>query len=255
MKLLTPLLTLSLLSAGSLAAQHRELIVDTDQLKAFTVEAGAGELHIKGEEGRTEILVNASIETDFGSSLDEDDYELTLERDGDTARLVGRINEDYRGEARIHLEVLMPKRLRLDVNDGSGELRVEDISADVNITDGSGSTDVRTVAGNLRVKDGSGDLRIVTVAGDVHIDDGSGDLTLLTVAGSAHIIDGSGDLEVNTVSGNLTIDDGSGSIEVSTVTGLVEVTDGSGDIRVDDVGDFDLRSDGSGGVELTNLRK
>ena len=237
MKLLTPLLTLCLLSATSLAAGHRELSIDTDQLKAFTLEAGAGSLEIRGEEGRSQILVKATIRTDYGESLDADDYQLTLEPKGDRAVLFAKINENFRGDAQIDLDVLMPKGLTLDVTDGSGELRVENIAADVSIEDGSGETEVRHLSGNLRVRDGSGDLHIHTVAGKVDI------------------VDGSGGLEVSAVGDNLSIDDGSGSIEVTHVTGLVEISDGSGDIRVDDVGDFYLRSDGSGSVELTNLRK
>jgi len=211
------------------------------------VRAGAGSLAITGREGLAAIEVKAEVVAPGVRDKDMEEYlrdrvELTLEKKGDVAVLTGRIRDSNRlfhfgDNARIDLTVMVPKTMALDIDDGSGNMVVEDL------------------ASTVRIEDGSGGIRVARVAGNVRIDDGSGEMTVERIEGNLEIDDGSGGMEIRDVTGDVTIDDGSGEILVRRVGGIVTVDDGSGGIDIKDV-DKDVRliNTGSGGVDVSGVK-
>jgi hypothetical protein len=224
----------------------QNLSLPAEGLGKLEITAGAGFLKVSGREGAGAVEVKAEIIVTGVSDKDMDEYikdyvELELRKAGPTAVLVGRIREHGLSfvprEARIDLTVTVPKSLALEIDDGSGELSVTDIAA------------------NVRIKDGSGSLRVERIAGDLWIDDGSGEISVDDVKGNVDIIDGSGGMEVRNVTGDLSVDDGSGGIALFKIGGNVTIDDGSGHLEIDDVGkDVHLRHKGSGSVDITNVR-
>jgi len=218
-----------LLAGGRLAALDttKTLTLPAEGLKGFEIRAGAGFLNVTGREGLTAIEVRAEIVAKGVRDQDSDEFmkdrvELTLEKRGDRAVLVGRIKEKFRlfdfESAVINLTVSVPKSLVLEVDDGSGSLVIEDVAG-------------------VRLDDGSGSVRIVRVAGDVEVDDGSGGIEIADVAGDVSVEDGSGEVDIRRVDGNVTVDDGSGSVSI----------DGVGkDVRI--------ISAGSGGVDVSGVK-
>lgn len=254
----TLLMVTSVLSAVSLFAyakqlQKETLTLDAESIESLSVEAGAGELIIRGDKSTTEISVVATV---VGDEVDPGDYILSLEASGTIAKLVAKVlknSYNYKNAAYIDVEVLMPEKIALKVEDGSGDAIVRDIANDVDVRDGSGDLEIHTIAGELTVDDGSGSILITTISGDTEVEDGSGALEILTISGDLSIDDGSGNLNVETVTGNVEIEDGSGRIRVENVTGTVTIDDGSGDIRVSHVADFKLLDDGSGSIKMDNV--
>jgi len=216
--------------AGSLAyaASHdyveaRDMILPAEGLADIHIKAGQGDLELTGVEGASDIVVTATISvptrTDSKArSIIKSDMVLTLEQDGDSARLASYFKRGkwgWDGHPEINLDVKIPARLAVSIDDGSGLIRIQDVSGDITIEDGSGS------------------IAIVRVGGDVHIDDGSGAISVKEVSDSVWIVDGSGSITVRTVGGSVVIDDGSGSIDVSDVENdLIIEADGSGSLRV-----------------------
>lgn len=252
---------------------QKELIIDAQTLKTLDVDAGAGSLSIIGREGIDEITVKADIYT---SDDNENNYQFSLTESGKTAYLIAR-NSNNSGISwgnghRIDIEVIVPNSLMLDVTDGSGEMIIRDINANVDVKDGSGDLTIQNVKANLNVKDGSGDLnianisgnlsvndgsgglRVSQVVGNVSIDDGSGEMELVNIQGHVDIEDGSGSIKVSDVIGNVTLDDGSGDLAVKKVTGVVTVEDGSGDIDIKNAGGLTILEAGSGGLRVKNIK-
>ncbi|MEM1055072.1 MAG: DUF4097 family beta strand repeat-containing protein [Bacteroidota bacterium] len=85
---------------------------------------------------------------------------------------------------------------------------------------------------SVNLDTGSGDIRMASINGDARIDTGSGDVSLENVSGETILIDtGSGDVEANRLRGDVRIDTGSGDVEIGTVeNGTVSVDTGSGDV-------------------------
>ncbi len=208
----------------------RELGVAADRLDRLVIDAGAGSLDVRGVEGQDRIEVRATIvvedaDDDEGRAFIDKRIELGLDRDGDSARLVSRVDQPKLGwgrSGRIDIEVTAPPELALRIDDGSGSIDVAGFASDVRIDDGSGSIDVGSV-GSLVIDDGSGSIDVSDVTGDVYVNDGSGSLTIEGVGGSVTIDDGSGSIRVNDVGQDLIIiDSGSGSVSFSNVKGTVE---------------------------------
>ncbi|MDJ0758692.1 MAG: hypothetical protein QNJ19_04795 [Woeseiaceae bacterium] len=215
-------------------SEDRVLAVDSDGVELLDIDAGAGSLKIVGTESPDDgIVVLAVVRVDTDDEDKARDFirkrlELTLDRDGDKARLVSRFNTGLRmwsPNGRIDLEVKLPKGTAINIDDGSGSLVVDGVAGDLRIDDGSGSLRLGNV-GNVEIDDGSGGIEVSNVTGDVLIDDGSGGMTVKSVAGNITISDGSGGITVDDVRGDLTIEEeGSGSVHISNVDGVVTRND------------------------------
>ena len=233
------------------AAQSREsLALPAAGLKSLHVDCGAGYLKVRGVEGLEQIEVSATLvvrgiaESDL-ASFKKEYVTLKLEKDTGRAVLIAKIEADFflaklfggGHDARIDLDVRVPQRLSLAIDDGSGDI------------------DVRAVDGDVNIDDGSGNINLAVIHGHVEIEDGSGDIILAEIAGSLQIEDGSGDIKVNDAGNDVDIDDGSGQIELNRIRGSVIIDDGSGDIVIDGV-EKDVRIDeaGSGDVEIRNVK-
>jgi len=227
-------LVLCVVLAGAVSAFEttKTLNLPAQGITRLDIRAGAGSLAVTGREGLAAIEVRAEVVAPDVRDKDMEEYirdrvELTLEKRGDVAVLVGRIRDSGRlfhfGEdARIDLTVTVPKTMALDIDDGSGDLVVEDLAAAVRIEDGSGSISVVRVAGNVRIDDGSGGLEVSDVTGDVTIDDGSGEVRVRRVGGTVTLDDGSGGIDIEDVEKDVRlINTGSGGVDVSRVKGQV----------------------------------
>ena len=228
------LLSIVLAAAASHASRDytetRNLDVDAGGLETLLVKAGAGNLDIRGVPGQDKILVTATIivpdaDEDDGQQIVSREMRLSLASDTATARLESRFKRRFWGfgsNGRIDLDVTVPPHIDIDVDDGSGEINISGIVADLAIDDGSGPIEMRAV-GNVSIDDGSGSIDVADANGDVYINDGSGDIEVARVTGSVTIDDGSGSINVSDVGKDLVIiDAGSGSVDYSAIQGRVE---------------------------------
>lgn len=211
--------------------QQRELTLDSQDLQGLIAETGAGSLEIIGVEGLTQIKLVADIYSNDDSKLI-----LTLEKKANKAKLKADFEQSgfNNYSPYIDLKLQVPANLALDIDDGSGAILINKMTADIN------------------VKDGSGEL-IINGGNNVSIDDGSGDIEVSQINGSLTIDDGSGAIKVTDVRGNIAIDDGSGNIEVANVQSPVTITDGSGDINVFNTKGLTILAAGSGDVKFNKI--
>lgn len=220
-------------------------------LERLGIDVGAGELSVTGASQSDMISVRAVACADSQSKLD--DLDITQDRRGDRLDITSETGDSdwdsvtWFGSsyAYIDVNIAIPAGLIIELDDGSGDINLTDVSGDFSIEDGSGGIEITRVTGNLRINDGSGDIQVEDVTGSVRVEDGSGDMTLYRISGDVHVLgDGSGDIRIETVGGNVTIeDDGSGDIRVRNVAGSFETGDtGSGDVDYSDVrGRVDVR--------------
>ncbi|WP_337840786.1 hypothetical protein [Rheinheimera sp.] len=246
MKSLFPAVTLPLLlsacvvhvnASSSESAQHesQQLFVSSSGIKKLSVESQAGDLRIIGKEDQTQIDVSAKL-----YYQDKSQVQLSLQSQGDSTVLKALTDTKCVGictgdSPRIDLVVTVPAALALQIEDGSGNISIHGMAADITIEDGSGAI----------VLDGGA---------SVEIEDGSGEMQISHLSGSLSITDGSGSIQVQQVAGAVRIEDGSGEIRVRQVGGQVRVSDGSGSISVHQAGSFVLDEDGSGELDLTDIQ-
>ncbi len=231
--ILVVVITLLVFFVSTLLAFETEkaLTLASAGLRELRIDSGAGALKVTGSAAVDKIEVRARIHAeglDDGERADflADHVTLTLEKRGDRAVLTSDIESHggffFSRDAGIDLDIVLPKSLILDIDDGSGEVAVADIDADVRIEDGSGRILVERVAGRLEIEDDSGEIEIRDVMGDVSIDDGSGEITIVKVGGSVTVDDGSGSIEIQDVGRDVVIEDaGSGGVSIDNVKGRV----------------------------------
>jgi DUF4097 and DUF4098 domain-containing protein YvlB len=204
------------------------LSLSADGIDTLVIDCGSGYLRVTGEESLRNIEVEAEIIVKGKREKDIADYvkdyvKLELKKQGSKAVLVSMFKNQFPNinfrERVINLTVRVPKDMDVEVDDGSGEVKITQID------------------GNIQIDDGSGEITVHDIRGDVDIDDGSGTV------------------DVRDVTGSVTVDDGSGTIEVADIGGNVKVSDGSGSIYIDRVGgDVIIKDDGSGSLKIQNVK-
>jgi DUF4097 and DUF4098 domain-containing protein YvlB len=231
--------------------EARNLSLESKGIKKLYIDCGAGELKIKGVENAKTISVKAEIYVNNRHDNDAKDFldrslELSLDQFGYKAELISKLDNEnsfFSGlignfiDARVDLEVILPARLQLKIDDRSGAIKIDGMKNDLYIDDGSGSIAIKNTNGNIEISDGSGEILLKEITGDISVDDGSG--TTL----------------IKNINGNAEIDDGSGQLDIYNVQGDVTVSDGSGSIRIDEIdGDLIIKESGSGSVSISNVK-
>lgn len=233
---------------------------DLEGIEKIVVRAGAGDLRITGSERAARLEARgracASSENLLGK------IGLRVRRDGKVAYVETELPQDPPAialgawYATLDLEVTLPARLAVDVQDSSGDTHIEQL-ASLSITDSSGDLTVRRIAGAVTVADSSGEIEVEDVQ-SLRLQDSSGDVEIRRVARDVEIVaDGSGDLEIERVGGSVRVrQDSSGEIRIADVTGsaVIEV-DSSGGITARKIGgDFTVGTDSGGGVDFADVQ-
>lgn len=209
----------------------RQATMATSGVTEIRVMMGAGSLEIVGGPNLGEIRASGTACADTQAHLDE--VELLTSRDGDAV-----VVESAAPHGQLDLILEVPESLPLVVKDASGSTVISNVAA-LDLEDGSGSVRVELVGGDVSVRDGAGSLDIERIAGKVTVEE-----------------DGSGSIEIDAVGGDVRVEaDGSGSIAITNVTGDVLIEeDGSGSISVTDVrGSFRVLQGGSGGIHSDRI--
>ncbi len=218
----------------------KQLSIQGNSAKEIFIDVGAGNLNVSSGDIE-DVTVNARVYSKKYDSIQDlsDAFEnkmiFSLEGKGSRIVLKAMHKKTFFGnnnsEIFIDLDIVVPRKMNVEIDDGSGDMWVRDIGGTLEIDDGSGSTFIDNIGGKIFIDDGSGNLTINNVRGSVIIDDGSGKITM------------------NNIDGDITIDDGSGGVTIVQVTGDVRVDDSSGSINVEEMaGHFKLIDDGSGSV-------
>jgi len=203
----------------------KELSVERGETNNLSIDVGSGSLTVLGDDV-DEVNVIARVYSAKYGGLNElhqafsEKVDFSLENDGSVIRLKACDKKGVFGKKdskiSIDVEVVVPRNMNLDIEDGSGSMHVTKLSGSLTIDDGSGFMYIADIGNNLTIDDGSGNLEIDGINGDIHIDDGSGKMIISNIQGDLYIDDGSGSVEVNQLAGNFKlIDAGSGSVFVN----------------------------------------
>ena len=233
MKVRATFLSVLLLGASFVLSfeKVKSLSLAAEGISKVEIDCGAGFLKVTGDETLKSIEVRAEIIVTGKSEGKAQEYinknvELYLEPKGSRAVLVSKFKEKFSlfnfGRREINLTVAVPKSIDLDIDDGSGQITVEDIRGKVKVDDGSGGLYLKNIEGDAVIDDGSGEIDASGITGNVDVDDGSGSIHLVNVGQNVILNDGSGSIDIDGVGGDVIIrDDGSGSVSIHNVKGKI----------------------------------
>lgn len=144
----------------------------------------------------------------------------------------------------------------LEIQAGSGGLRISNIGNAVRASTGSGNIDIDRVQGSVRAKAGSGSIHATQIAGGFEADTGSGRVTLEQSApGTVRVGTGSGGMELHGLKGSLEARAGSGGIRADgdpTGAWLLRTGSGTVQVKVPSSAAFDLNAHTSSGSISVN---
>ncbi len=231
----TRILLLMIFAAATAVASDyeeiRELSLESRGIDTLRVANGSGYVEITGVDDLNEISITATLvledtrDTKAQRAI-ERDLVLTLDKNSDVAVLTAYFERNglfnFGNSGLVNLDIRMPSTMHLDLDDGSGSIKIDDVHGDISIDDGSGSLTLTNVGGEVIIDDGSGSISARGIGGNLSINDGSGSIKVRDVAGSVTVDDGSGSINVEDVENDLIIvDDGSGSLDYAGINGDV----------------------------------
>jgi hypothetical protein len=215
---------------------------------SLDVKLGSGEVEIETAEvsetmveldGRDDVIEDAGIESrDRG-----DGHEITVDlskaqrRFGRGQDVVVRISAPLGADLKCRsgsADIEGRGQLgAVDVETGSGEVRLDDLSGDAKVSAASGDIDIKSVAGEAKINAASGDIEIQSVGRDARINSASGDIQLREVGGEVHVNSASGDVTVRAVGAGGSINTASGDQQIDAVEqGSLSLKSASGDVKV-----------------------
>ncbi|HSY51280.1 MAG TPA: hypothetical protein VLC46_20925 [Thermoanaerobaculia bacterium] len=211
-------------------SEKRSVATSAAGIARIVIIGRSGTLHIGGHRGAPQVMAKGTACASSRGRLNE--TKLVLSRSGSELRVEAVMpDDDSLGSARLDFVVVIPDTIPLRIEDGPGEMTIENV-------------------GPSEVSDGAGDLTIRNVSGDLSVHDGSGDMTIENVTGNVRIIDGSGGIAVHVAGSVEIVDDTSGWVDIRNIKRDVVIGNkGSGNVKVSDVGgNFRVGHKGSGSI-------
>lgn len=184
------------------AVESSVLTVDTE---STDVEVRAGDV----EDVELTRTVDAGLMSPVTTETSDADG-IHLSADCRTSWIVGMCDVDYL--------LVVPRDMRVNIEAGSGDVKVDGVSADVTVSVGSGSIELSDLTGTVDAETSSGDIDLARITGD---------LTAVTSSGSinADRID-SDEVDASASSGDV-------SLTFANAPSTVDVQTGSGDISIE----------------------
>ncbi len=218
---------------------------------------GSGSVNVHtGSSGQVLITGHVKVTNWFGSDAEQRVNRIVndppIQQSANDIR-IGHVNDsELLHNVSISYDLTVPQDTRLRSHTGSGSQTVEGLNGNVEVEAGSGSLRVSDVGNSVRAETGSGEIQIKTVKGNVRAKAGSGSIRASEISGGFESETGSGHISLEqTGPGAVRAETGSGGMELHGVHGSLEATAGSGGITAEGnpTGSWRVQT-GSGTVRL-----
>lgn len=150
---------------------------------------------------------------------------------------VVRIEEDFPGFGRVYgrsrWTILVPKGVAVKFRSASGDLKVEKMTAPLDVSTASGDVELIGSLGKTKIRTASGDIEATSVSAALKISTASGDINLRRATGGVVLMSASGDIDLSGLKGKVSIRTASGDVKLDDVHGAGDVRCASGDIEIE----------------------
>jgi len=218
---------------------------------------GSGSVHIRtGSSSQVEVTGHIKVTNWFGGDADAQVKRIEanppIQQSGNEIR-IGHIDDtELLHNISISYDLLVPAETQVHSHTGSGSQSVEGLRGRIEIESGSGSLRISDIGNAVHAETGSGEIAIDRIKGNVRTKAGSGSIHATDIAGGFEGHTGSGHITLGqTAPGSVRADTGSGGMELRGVQGSLEAEAGSGTITAEGspTGSWTVHS-GSGGIHL-----
>jgi len=242
------MLALALVSAiGAAPARaavdgHFERTLTVNGAVDMDVTTGSGNITVHpGDADKVEIhaMIHAnegwrSSDRDLESRVQYLEQHPPIEQNGNTITIGHEEDRDLMRNISISYDIVTPAQTRLHSATGSGNQTVNGLAGPTDASAGSGDVRLNEIGADVIARTGSGEITIAGVKGTLHASSGSGGIRGEQISGAITASTGSGDVRLTQAgSGDVEVSTGSGTVEVNGVNGAVRIGTGSGNIRAE----------------------
>ncbi len=197
-----------------------------------------GEVVVSNVSGSVEVSGWSRNQVEVTGSLGDGVEELIFERDDDEILIKVKLERRKSRSGSAELVIKVPEKSSLKVNTVSADIDVQDVHGEQDLQVVSGDIEVEFYAEELKAEAVSGDVsvsadnqesnaRVSTVSGDIDIENLAGELKTETVSGDIDVIEGSfSRITAETVNGDMVLRANfqpGGRMDLETVNGSVDV--------------------------------
>jgi DUF4097 and DUF4098 domain-containing protein YvlB len=199
----------------------------------LNIEIPAGEIRLEtGDEPETRVELDTRDEDALAAAT----IELRTRDDGHEVVVAAQKRFGFRllgAGTQYSLRIRAPHGADVELSTGSADVEGRGRFGAVEINDASGDARLDEIDGDVRVNIASGDVRLGRVGGDATVNSASGDVEIVSIGGRGKIRSASGDVSVGEAKSALSVATASGDQEIGSVaSGQVTVQSASGDIEV-----------------------
>lgn len=239
-------LMVSSLLAGEHTFQFQRILESGDQA-SLSLTCFDGDIEIVGHDKPT-VIIDAVKHIKIGDDREAaeiaDHIEIRVEQNGQAVKVaanylpirergrsfwqkvLGRGKEDSFGEVTFVIKV--PRRCRIDLDNGEGDVKVSEIDGDVSMTTSSQTVTITAVHGAVQIKSAAASLNLTSIEGSIDIANSAGStkgdmlfgpVTVRQPTGNIDLQFVDGDVRIKTTSADVNVRQERGAIDLTTVTG------------------------------------
>ena len=147
---------------------------------------------------------------------------------------------------------IQSKEVKLETH--FGDIKTENMSADLNLRSSSGNITVKNIKGKLKMKTEFGDQSLDEITGDIWLNSSSGDIKIKQLKGNANVTSSFGHQKFEFITGDIISVASSGNITIKQLKGKVSTKSSFGrQVYMDIEGDISSRVS-SGDIEINGAK-
>ena len=215
---------------------------DVSKGAILIIEAGDGNVDIRTWD-KDQIKVNVTYNAQIKSSAQNDDeaFDVEFSQNGDRCyvtghekrrQIFGYFSINY---IEYRYEISIPQYVNLDILTDDGNIKVDDIKADLKIHTDDGNILLKRINAlrtDIRMKDGDAHIETLTGELDIRCDDGDLELSDLDVT-DAEISGADGRISIKDSKGNFYVNSDDGNIDMNGINAkILDVRSQDGDVDI-----------------------
>jgi len=218
-----------ILASSERMVQTEEIRLESGKAGSLVLYTNFDEVSIVQHSGPEEIVIKAEIELNLeeikGKEMIEKNLKLDALRRGSRVSVEAvysrTLMNHFSGiSGYLYLTVYVPKGILIESTTEGKEGYYGDLSNSLILNDGKGEIAVENLKGNIKILDQEGGIFCSSVEGDIEIDDEKGDIDISDVSGS---------LFLKGISDSIYAENISGNVSIQSKGAVISITNGKGD--------------------------
>lgn len=234
----------------------------TASIKNVKASTSGGSISVTGDANQEAVLEmyvkpnnNRRLSEDEIQKILDRDYEITLERQGNTLVAIAKRKNGLSGRNAVNVSFVVHtgNNVATDLSTSGGSIQLVGLAGNQNFKTSGGSLKVQNLKGNINGSTSGGSIQASNSEGTIALKTSGGAISLDGLKGDINVSTSGGSISGNSIDGTLSAKTSGGSINLKDLTCKVNASTSGGSVTAELnelVGDLQL-STSAGGINLT----